>query len=174
LSLIFYNFLFYIYISLFLSFSISLSLSLSLPLCLSLSLSLSLPPSPSRPLSRQAASLLFSTPPTATHEQALAHLKRAEALAPGQWKENALLIARACGKTHRRAQQQQWVRRALAVPSRTAEDRRAHREAETLLRSLGGEAPAGSEEQGGARSEEQAVRSGEGEEQAVRSGEGEE
>ena len=128
----------------------TLSLSLSLSVCVSLPLSLS------PPLSRQAASLLFSTPPTATHEQALAHFKRAEALAPGQWKENALLIARACGKTHRRAQQQQWARRALAVPSRTAEDRKANREAETLLRSPGGEAPAGSEEQ--------AVRSGEGEE----------
>ena len=87
-------------------------------------------------LQKKAASALFAEPPSSTHDVALELLLAAEALRPGFYKKNRLLIAKAQLKLGERAEARRWLGLALEMPSANADDEAAHAEALALARTL--------------------------------------
>ncbi|KOO23815.1 regulator of microtubule dynamics protein 1 [Chrysochromulina tobinii] len=81
-------------------------------------------------LEKKAAAALFATPPTATFEEALGHFEAAEAIDPGFYPKNLLLMAMAHAKLGHKAEAEQWRQRCLAAKPRTPEDEQTRKEAE--------------------------------------------
>ncbi|GLE01243.1 hypothetical protein PINS_up010073 [Pythium insidiosum] len=87
-------------------------------------------------LERRAATALFGTPPTATYDEALAHLLAAERISPGFWKKNAFLIAQTYHKMKREDDAREWLRKAHAVAVTTREDEEVALEIAKLMKTL--------------------------------------
>ena len=97
---------------------------------------------------RNVAKLLFGAPPATSIAEALGHFRRAEAISPGFWKKNALMIAKchlagepgagvgeAGGEdVTPKAAAEAWLIRALEIPTKSTDDRLAHDEALVLLK----------------------------------------
>ncbi|KAF0733552.1 hypothetical protein Ae201684_009786 [Aphanomyces euteiches] len=87
-------------------------------------------------LERQVAAAIFGSPPTATYAQALDHFLQADAISPGFWKKNTLMIAQTYLKMRDKAKAKEWVEKALTISSSTEEDNQVHKEALALLATL--------------------------------------
>ena len=74
-------------------------------------------------IEQKAAAALFASPPTATYEEAYGHLAAAEAIEPGFYPQNQLLLAQVCAKMGRKEEAQKWLASCLASPVKTPEDR---------------------------------------------------
>lgn len=85
-------------------------------------------------LERKAAAVLFGTPPESSYDEALGFLMKSDALAPGAWKKNTLLIAQVYYKKKDWAASKAWTEKALAAPVETEEDQTVHDEAAALLK----------------------------------------
>lgn len=83
---------------------------------------------------RKLASALFGSPPTATYAEALEHFERAEAISPGFWKKNLVMLAKCEVQLGNTESAHQYATRALDMPVRTDEDKEAHEEAAELAR----------------------------------------
>jgi tetratricopeptide (TPR) repeat protein len=86
---------------------------------------------------RRLAATLFATPPEASYDDALRYFDGAERLDPGFWKMNQVMLAKTHVAMGNKSQAEFWVKSALALASRSQEDREAHTEAEGLAKSLG-------------------------------------
>ncbi|KAM9333476.1 regulator of microtubule dynamics protein 1-like isoform 1-T1 [Pholidichthys leucotaenia] len=86
---------------------------------------------------RKVAELIFSSPPTATYEEALEFFLKAEEADPNFYSKNLLML----GKTYMAMKDQQkallWLTKAKEYPARTLEDKEVHKEALDLLKKLG-------------------------------------
>lgn len=86
---------------------------------------------------RKVAALIFSTPPTATYEEALEFFLKAEEVDPDFYSINLLML----GKTYLALKDKDkalfWLAKAKDYPGRTHEDKEAHKEAADLLKKLG-------------------------------------
>ena len=78
------------------------------------------------------APALFATPPTATMEEAIDHLLRAEGIEPGFYPKNQLLLAQACSRAGRKEEAKAWLAKCLASPAKTPEDEETLKEARAL------------------------------------------
>jgi regulator of microtubule dynamics protein 3 len=78
---------------------------------------------------RQAASLLFASPPQSSYEAALEQFLKAEALEPGFYKKNAQMIASTYARLGKQAEAKEWKAKALAMPTKTLDDEEAHSQA---------------------------------------------
>lgn len=87
-------------------------------------------------LQKQAAKALFAEPPSSSHDAALELLLAAEALQPGFYKKNRLLIAKAQLKLGEKGEARRWLDAAIALPVANADDEAAHAEALALARTL--------------------------------------
>ncbi len=90
---------------------------------------------------RQLASTLFATPPTATMEEALDCFRRAEEASrrtQKPFKVNAENLAAALHTMGKNEEAVQYLRQAIALPSKTEDDNEAHARAVALLAKLGG------------------------------------
>ena len=83
-------------------------------------------------LEQKAASALFATPPSATHEEAYAHFLAAERTDPGFYPKNHLLLARSCDKLGKKEEARMWRERCLAQEVRSPEDEETLRQAAEL------------------------------------------
>mmetsp|Transcript_19980 Transcript_19980/g.59005 ORF Transcript_19980/g.59005 Transcript_19980/m.59005 type:complete len:173 (-) Transcript_19980:79-597(-) len=85
----------------------------------------------------KVAAALFSTPPTSTFAEALRHLREAEAIDPGFYKKNQLLIAKCLLKLGgQRDEARKWLLSARDIVAANADDDAAHKEVLSLLKSL--------------------------------------
>jgi len=82
------------------------------------------------------ASALFATPPSSTYEEALSHFLAAEKLEEGFYKKNTLMIAKTYAKMNKKAEAKIWAQKALSMKVNNPDDQEAHKEAETLAKSL--------------------------------------
>uniref|UniRef100_A0AAV1UHN3 Regulator of microtubule dynamics protein 1 n=1 Tax=Peronospora matthiolae TaxID=2874970 RepID=A0AAV1UHN3_9STRA len=87
-------------------------------------------------IEKRVATALFSTPPTATYEEAAQHFQAAESISPGFWKKNVLLLAQTYLKMQRTKETEQWLRRAETVPVKTKEDEEVARDIAKLMKQL--------------------------------------
>jgi len=71
---------------------------------------------------QKAAAALFAAPPTASYEEAYGHFAAAEAIEPGFYPQNKLLLAQVCSKLGRKEEAQKWLDACLASPAKTPED----------------------------------------------------
>ena len=83
-------------------------------------------------IEQKAAAALFASPPQATFEEALGHFEAAEAMEPGFYPKNLLLLAQACAKLGRKADAEAWLSKCLAAKPQTPEDRATLAEASKL------------------------------------------
>ena len=83
-------------------------------------------------LEQKAASALFATPPSATHEEAYAHFLAAERIDPGFYPKNHLLLARSCDKLGKEEEARMWRAHCLAQEVRSPEDEETLRQAAEL------------------------------------------
>lgn len=82
---------------------------------------------------RRLAGALFAAPPVSTFAAARDAFAAAEAAEPGFWKANATWLARAEERLGRPDEARRWAAAAVALPTRTAEDREADAAARSLL-----------------------------------------
>ncbi|CAH1778834.1 unnamed protein product [Owenia fusiformis] len=86
---------------------------------------------------RKIASVIFTSPPTSTYEEALEYLLKAETIEPNFYSMNLMMI----GKTYQRMKNNQkakeYLIRARDYPVRTSDDKKAHEESIELLKTLG-------------------------------------
>ncbi|XP_070708669.1 regulator of microtubule dynamics protein 1 [Pempheris klunzingeri] len=86
---------------------------------------------------RQVAAVVFSTPPTATYEEALEFFLKAEEVDPNFYSKNLIML----GKTYMAMKDKErallWLTKAKEYPAHTLEDKEVHREAVDLLKKLG-------------------------------------
>ncbi|XP_028288265.1 regulator of microtubule dynamics protein 1 isoform X2 [Parambassis ranga] len=86
---------------------------------------------------RKVAAVIFSTPPTATYEEALEFFMKAEEVDPNFYSKNLLML----GKTYLAMKDKQqallWLTKAKEYPAHTLEDKEVHKEAVDLLKKLG-------------------------------------
>ncbi|RHZ40109.1 hypothetical protein DYB26_015264, partial [Aphanomyces astaci] len=87
-------------------------------------------------IERQLAAAIFGTPPRATYAEALAYFLQADAISPGFWKKNSLLVAQTYLKLNDVPQAKDWLRLTLAVPVVTSEDQQVHDQATATLATL--------------------------------------
>lgn len=83
-------------------------------------------------LEQKAAAALFATPPTATYDEAIAHFERAEAMDPGFYPKNLLLLAQACARAGKTAEAKAWLAKCQAATPRTPEDEETLEQARKL------------------------------------------
>ncbi|CAH1793144.1 unnamed protein product [Owenia fusiformis] len=83
-------------------------------------------------LERKLAATLFATPPTSTSEEALKHFLQAHKLAPTQWKENMLFIAKCYIQQSQYSEAMEWLNKAAVIQAKTVDDKAAHIEIENL------------------------------------------
>lgn len=83
--------------------------------------------------SRQIASTIFATPPQSSFEEALEYFEKAEAIRPGFWKANNLFIAKCHQSLGNKEKALEWLQKASALPTNTAEDIQTQEEVRTLL-----------------------------------------
>ncbi|XP_078543197.1 regulator of microtubule dynamics protein 1 [Lissotriton helveticus] len=86
---------------------------------------------------RQIASVLFTTPPTATFEEALKLFERAEEVSPDFYSKNLLFLGKTFLKLKNKEKAITWLLKAKQVTARTDEDKEVIKEATGLLHSLG-------------------------------------
>lgn len=86
---------------------------------------------------RQAAAVLFATPPTSTYEQALAHFLEAERIEPGFYSSNTLHIAKVYDRLKLKDDAVAWAKRAAAFQPKNDEDKANIKAAQDLLKKLG-------------------------------------
>lgn len=86
---------------------------------------------------RQIASILFTTPPTATFEEALKLFERAEEVSPDFYSKNLLFLGKTFLKLKNKEKAITWLLKAKQVTARTDEDKEVIKEATWLLHSLG-------------------------------------
>eukprot|EP00164_Ancoracysta_twista_P001992 GFYU01002625.1.p1 GENE.GFYU01002625.1~~GFYU01002625.1.p1 ORF type:complete len:448 (-),score=104.15 GFYU01002625.1:84-1427(-) len=84
-------------------------------------------------LERKAAGALFGEPPNATMEEARDHFARAEDISPGFWKTNLLCLAKCEKELGNHMVALDHGNAALAIETKTEEDREAHDEAKVLV-----------------------------------------
>ena len=82
---------------------------------------------------RWLASTLFAEPPSATLEEAVESFERAEELAPGFWKANQAMLAKAKLALGDAQGARAWAARAAALPTVTEDDRTHHQAALDIL-----------------------------------------
>ena len=80
----------------------------------------------------KAAAALFASPPKATFEEAIGHFEAAEAMEPGFYPKNLLLLAQAYGKLGKSAEAKGWLAKCLAAEAKTPEDEETLKEAAKL------------------------------------------
>ncbi|CAI5729931.1 unnamed protein product [Hyaloperonospora brassicae] len=85
---------------------------------------------------KRVAAALFSTPPTATYEEAAQHFQAAERISPGFWKKNVFLLAQTYMKMKRTEEAEKWLRKAEDVPVKTKEDEEVARGIARLMKQL--------------------------------------
>eukprot|EP01135_Chromosphaera_perkinsii_P004080 Nk52_evm11s268 gene=Nk52_evmTU11s268 len=85
-------------------------------------------------LERNALSLMFATPPTATIDDALRYFLKAEELNPGFWSTNTLMIAKCLFALNRKGEGIEWINRILPMSILNEEDENVHSEAAELLK----------------------------------------
>lgn len=81
---------------------------------------------------QKAAAALFASPPTSSFEEALGHFEAAEAMEPGFYPKNLLLLATTCSKLGRTADAKAWLSKCLSAECRTPEDEETLEEAKKL------------------------------------------
>ena len=81
---------------------------------------------------RQIASLLFASPPQSSYDAALALFLKAEQLDPGFYKKNAQMLASTYYKLGKVDEAKKWKATALAMPTKTLDDKEAHEQATKL------------------------------------------
>lgn len=85
---------------------------------------------------RKVAAVIFSTPPTATYEEALEFFLKAEEVDPNFYSKNLLML----GKTYMAMKDKEkalhWLTKAKEYPAHTLEDKEVHKEAVDLLNQL--------------------------------------
>jgi tetratricopeptide (TPR) repeat protein len=84
-------------------------------------------------LEKKAAAALFGTPPESTYQEALDSLMQAEERRAGEWKLNALFIAKCHLRLSDVPTAVEWLHKAYNMPSNTPEDYTAQTEVEQLL-----------------------------------------
>jgi len=82
---------------------------------------------------RKVAATLFSSPPSATNADAIAHFEQAEQHYPGQWKENKLYLAKSYIAEGEYAKAVKWLDEATQLPSTSLADEESQKEIEELL-----------------------------------------
>lgn len=90
---------------------------------------------------RKLAGAIFASPPTATYDEALAHLEAAENLSPGFYIKNRLLLAKANLGKGSRAAAGEWARKALQLGAEaervmSLDDEKSLKEVREILASL--------------------------------------
>lgn len=86
---------------------------------------------------KQAAKIIFATPPNSSYEEALSHFEAAEKVDPGFYCPNWLYLGKCYLQLGHREEARQWLGRIAGHHSELAEDREAVEEAKTLLKQLG-------------------------------------
>ncbi|ETW04801.1 hypothetical protein, variant [Aphanomyces invadans] len=87
-------------------------------------------------LEKQAATVLFGKPPTASYDDAVRHFHDAENISPGFWKKNSFLLADTYFKMGNAAEAKLWLAKADAVPVKTTEDREVQGQIDVLGKAL--------------------------------------
>jgi len=87
--------------------------------------------------SRQIASVLYATPPTATFEEALEHFLKAEEVEPEFWNKNCLMIAKCYEKLGNRDKAFEWAEIASRRLVLNPEDEAVAQEARQMTKTLG-------------------------------------
>ncbi|XP_029384921.1 regulator of microtubule dynamics protein 1 [Echeneis naucrates] len=86
---------------------------------------------------RKVATMIFSSPPVSTYEEALGFFLKAEEVDPDFYSKNLLML----GKTYMGLKDKQkalfWLTKAKDYRARTLEDKEVHKEAVDLLKKLG-------------------------------------
>ncbi|XP_029313647.1 regulator of microtubule dynamics protein 1 [Cottoperca gobio] len=86
---------------------------------------------------RKVAAVIFSTPPTATYEEALQFFLKAEEVDPNFYSKNLLMLGRTYMGMNDKEKALLFLTRAKEYPAHTQEDREVHGEAVDLLKKLG-------------------------------------
>lgn len=82
---------------------------------------------------RKAATMIYSSVPTATYQDSLDEFVKAETLMPNQWKNNELMIAKCQLRLGQKGEAGVWLTKASNLPTITSDDKAAHTEIEQLL-----------------------------------------
>ena len=83
---------------------------------------------------RKVASTVFAEPPSSSYREALDFFNLAERISPGFWKKNLLMVAKCHLAMNNKADAELPLEQALAIVSRTDEDKVAHEETQALLK----------------------------------------
>lgn len=85
---------------------------------------------------RKIASVVFTTPPSGTFEEALENFLLAEKLEPNFYSKNLLMIGKSYLMLGKKPEAKEYLQRTLSYPAKTEDDREAVAEAETLIKGL--------------------------------------
>lgn len=86
---------------------------------------------------KKAASVVFATPPTSSYQEALDNFLKAEAIDPGFYSSNLMMIGKTYLRMKDNEQAKLYLIKARDYPVRTEDDKKAHQEAIDMLHSLG-------------------------------------
>lgn len=81
---------------------------------------------------RKVAAAIFAEPPTGTYDEAKAHFAAAEAIEPGFYVKNRLMLGKSCLQLGDKPAARDWFEKALELPANTVEDEQALTEARKL------------------------------------------
>ncbi|KAG0722798.1 Regulator of microtubule dynamics protein 1 [Chionoecetes opilio] len=85
---------------------------------------------------RKIASVVFTTPPSGTFEEALENFLLAEKLEPNFYRRNLLMIGKSYLNLGKKAEAKDYLQRTVSYPGKTKDDQEAAEEAESLLKGL--------------------------------------
>ena len=83
-------------------------------------------------IEQKAAAAFFAAPPSATYAEAIAHFEAAEAMSPGFYPKNLLLLAMACSRSGMKDEAKEWLAKCKAAKVATPEDEETLKEANAL------------------------------------------
>ena len=83
-------------------------------------------------IEQKVASAIFAAPPKATFAEAVEHFEAAEAMSPGFYPKNLLMLAQAHAKLGQKTKAKQWLGKCLAAKPATPEDEETLKQAAAL------------------------------------------
>ncbi|XP_013404794.1 regulator of microtubule dynamics protein 1 [Lingula anatina] len=86
---------------------------------------------------QKIASVIFTTPPTSTYEEALKFFLEAERIDPGFYSMNTMMLGKTYVRLKENARAIYHLKKVKSFPVKTVDDEKAHKEAAELLRGLG-------------------------------------
>lgn len=86
---------------------------------------------------RQAASIIFASPPTSTFEEAFHYFQEAERISPGFYSMNFLMMGKCLLKMDDKEKAITYLEQAKSYPVKTPDDKQAHMEAMKILKEIG-------------------------------------